>query len=106
MLPADKLDLIYRRHEEVSARLAGGATGAEFVALSRELAELDPVASAIRDWRVAQADLAGVEAMLADPAIDGEMREMAEEEKISAQERIAALEQSLKIALLPKDAAD
>jgi len=106
MLPADKLELIHRRHEEISARLAAGATGAEFVALSRELAELDPVASAIRDWRTAQSDLAGVEAMLADPAIDGEMREMAEEEKGSAEERIAALEQSLKIALLPKDAAD
>jgi peptide chain release factor 1 len=106
MLPADKLDIIHRRHEEISARLAGGATGAEFVALSRELAELDPVASAIRDWRAAQSDLAGVEAMLADPAIDGEMREMAEDEKRSAEARIADLEQSLKVALLPKDAAD
>ena len=106
MLPADKLDIIHRRHEEISARLAGGATGAEFVALSRELAELDPVASAIRRWRTAQSDLAGVAAMLADPAIDGEMRELAEAEKSAALGRIAELEQNLRIALLPKDAAD
>ena len=41
MLPHDKLDLILRRHDEVSARLSGGADGATFVALSRELAETD-----------------------------------------------------------------
>lgn len=106
MLPADKLDLIHRRHQEISARLAGGATGAEFVALSRELAELDPVAAAIEGWRTAQSDLAGVEAMLADPAIDGEMRALAEEEKQDAQARLEALEHTLRLALLPKDAAD
>ncbi|MDT2023451.1 peptide chain release factor 1 [Methylocella sp. CPCC 101449] len=106
MLPADKLDLISRRHQEISARLAGGATGAEFVALSRELAELDPVAAAIDGWRTAQSDLAGVEAMLADPAIDGEMRALAEEEKADAETRLAELEHTLRLALLPKDAAD
>ncbi|MDH7799476.1 MULTISPECIES: peptide chain release factor 1 [unclassified Beijerinckia] len=106
MLPADKLNLIARRHQEISARLAGGATGAEFVALSRELAELDPVATAVDNWRTAQSDIAGVEAMLADPAIDGEMRALAEEEKRDAQARLEQIEQALRLALLPKDAAD
>ena len=39
MLPQDKLDLIIRRRDEVSAKLAAGASGAEFGALSRELSE-------------------------------------------------------------------
>ena len=106
MLPTDKLDLIIRRHEEISARLSGGATGAEFVALSRELAELDDVVTAIRNWRAARDELEGVEAMLADPATDADMRGLAEEERDSAVQAIAGLEQKIKLSLLPKDAAD
>ncbi len=106
MLPSDKLDLIIRRHDEISDRLSGGATGAEFVALSRELAELDDVVSAIRGWRAGQEELAGVDAMLADPSTDAEMRAFAEEERDAAQARMGDLEQKIKVALLPKDAAD
>ena len=106
MLPAEKLDLIQRRHDEISARLSDGATGQEFVALSRELSDLDDVVTAIREWRTAQSELAGVEAMLADPATDSDMRELAEDEKREGAERLATLEQKIRIALLPKDAAD
>ena len=38
MVPEEKLDLILRRHDEISARLSSEADGAAFVALSRELA--------------------------------------------------------------------
>ncbi len=106
MLPTEKLDLITRRHDEISAKLSGGATGQEFVALSREMAELDSVVDAIRAWRTAEADLASVNAMLADASLDADMREMAEEERTSAETTLADLEQKIKLALLPKDAAD
>ncbi len=106
MLPNDKLNLILRRHEEIEARLAAGAGGAEFSGLSRELSELGPVVDAIRNWRMAQTDLAGVEAMLADKAIDADLHALAEEEKAGADVAIAALEQQIRIALLPKDSAD
>ena len=106
MLPTDKLDLILRRHEELSAKLSGGASGGEFAALSREYADLSEVVEAIRAWRGAQSELAGVAAMLADPATDPEMRALAEEEQKTAQDKIAVLEQQIRIALLPRDAAD
>ena len=106
MLPQDKLDLILRKHEEISAKLSEGASGQEFVALSRELSELDPVVEAIRAFRTASEDLAGVEAMLADPATDADMRAMAEDEQNIAREKLSALEHDIRIALLPKDAAD
>ena len=106
MLPQDKLNLILRRHEELSARLGEGVSGPEFVTLSRELSDLNAIVDAIRALRQAQEDYAGVEAMLADPALDAEMRELAEMEKGEAQERLAELEQQIRIALLPKDAAD
>ncbi|MDB5594331.1 MAG: peptide chain release factor 1 [Hyphomicrobiales bacterium] len=106
MLPQDKLDLISRRHDELSARLAGNVTGSEFVALSRELSELDPVVTAIRAWRTGMRDLAETEGLLADPATHAEMRALAEEELADAQARLADLEQKIRVALLPRDVAD
>ncbi|WP_026608260.1 peptide chain release factor 1 [Methylocapsa acidiphila] len=106
MLPQDKLDLILRRHDEISARLAGAPEAAVYVALSRELAGLEEVVRAIREFRTQAQEVAGLEAMLADPATDAEMRGLAEEELREAEGRLAALERDLQLALLPKDAAD
>ncbi len=106
MLPHSKLDLILRRHDEISARLAEGADGAAFVALSRELAEMDELVTAIRGYRAQQSELEGVKAMLAEPSLDAAMRDLAEEERDSAQTALQGLEQSIRLALLPKDAAD
>ncbi|VFU10473.1 peptide chain release factor RF-1 [Methylocella tundrae] len=106
MLPQEKLDLILRRFEEISARLNEAVEPALFVSLSRELAGLEGVAAAIRDYRTQTAEVDGLEAMLADSATDAEMRGLAEEELRAAHMRLEELEQQLKIALLPKDAAD
>jgi peptide chain release factor 1 len=106
MLPQEKLDLILRRHAEISDRLSSGPDSATFVALSRELAELDDVAAAIRAYRGELAEIAGIESLLQDPKLDAEMRGLAESERAEARGRLAALEQKLRIALLPKDAAD
>ncbi|MCW6511106.1 peptide chain release factor 1 [Lichenifustis flavocetrariae] len=106
MLPHDKLDLILRRHDEISARLSEGADGATFVALSRELAETETLVSAIRAYRDQAADLEGIEAMLGDASLDAEMLALAEEERVTAAARLVELEQTIRVALLPKDAAD
>jgi peptide chain release factor 1 len=45
-------------------------------------------------------------ALIADPAIDPEMRSIAESEKPQVEARRAELEQELRLALLPKDAMD
>ena len=106
MLPQDKLDLILRRHDEISAKLSAGASGQEFVALSRELSDLDTLVDGIRAWREGRQELEDVNAMLADAGTDAEMRDMAEEERAAAAQRVEALEQQIRIALLPKDVAD
>jgi peptide chain release factor 1 len=105
-LPQDKLDLILRRHDEISSRLSENTDAATFVALSRELAGLEPVTAAIRDYRKQAAEIAGLEAMIADPATDSEMRDLAEAERRESEARLEALGQQLQISLLPKDAAD
>jgi peptide chain release factor 1 len=106
MLPQDQLDLILRRHAEILARLAGAPEPAAFVALSREFAGIENVARAIREFRGQAEEAAGLEALLADPATGAEMRGLAEQEIRAVRARLFDLHRDLKIALLPKDAAD
>ena len=106
MLPQDKLDLILRRHDELGARLAANPDGAVFVSLSRELAGLEEIVAAIRTLRAKTAEVRDLKALLADPATDAEMRALAAEELPDAEAAEAALAQTVRVALLPKDAAD
>jgi peptide chain release factor 1 len=102
MLPADKLDQIVQRFGYVEARLSAGAAPADIAALSREHSELAPVVATIAAWKQARADLAEAEAMLSDP----EMRSLAEDELPTLRARLPQMEAALRLALLPKDAAD
>ena len=102
MVPLDKLDQITRRFAFLEAKLSAGADPAEIAALSREYSDLKPVVAEIAAYRRALADLAEAEAMLADP----EMKALAEEEIPALKARIPEMEARLRLALLPKDAAD
>ncbi|WP_374301064.1 peptide chain release factor 1 [Paracoccus sp. (in: a-proteobacteria)] len=102
MLPEDRLSQIVQRFEFLEAQLNAGAAPDQIARISREYAELKPVVEQIARWRAARDGLAEAEAMLADP----EMRELAEDELARLRDEMPALEQALRIALLPKDAAD
>lgn len=102
MIPLDKLDQIVRRFEFLEARLSAGAAPAEIAGLSREYAELKPVVAEIGAYRQVLADLDEAGGMLADP----EMRVLAEEELPKLKARLPEMEGRLRLALLPKDAAD
>ena len=102
----DNFDIILRRHDEIGARLTEGVGGGEYSALSRELAELDPVVGAIKAWRAKDRERADLATLLDDPTLDPEMRAMAQAELERIAEDVAAMAQAIRIALLPKDAAD
>jgi peptide chain release factor 1 len=106
MLPAEKLDLILRRHEEIGHRLSEGVDSSSFSALSRELAELEPVAQAIVAFRALEREAADLEKMAADPGTDAEMRALAQDELPELKSRLAEAEHQLRLALLPRDSAD
>jgi peptide chain release factor 1 len=106
MLPEQKLDALVARHRAVESELASPLTPEAYVKLSREFAELGPVVAAVRSYRDAVAELDDLQALIADPATDPEMRAMANAEKPQLEERRTQLEQRIKIALLPKDAMD
>ena len=106
MIGEEQIDGILKRLAELEATMAEGGASDDFVRLSKEYAELSPVAKtaqAVRDLRMEIADLGG---MVADPDSDAEMRALATEEMAAARERLPALENALQIAILPKDAAD
>ena len=105
MIAPEKLDLILRRHAELTDLLAQGG-GEDYAKTARDLADLDAVAAAIRERRAKRDELEGVEAMLAEPALDAEMKALAEAEREEAQADLARLDHALRLALLPKDAAD
>ena len=100
------LDLILRRYEELGSRLSAGVAGGEYAKLSRELAELEPIAAAIRTLRAKERESAELDAMLGDPSLDAEMRDMAEAELRDAVAEAEAMAQAIRVSLLPKDAAD
>ncbi|MFD1797048.1 peptide chain release factor 1 [Paracoccus aurantiacus] len=102
MLPEDRLHQITQRFEFLEAKLNAGPAPDEIAAISREYAELKPVVTQIATWRSARDGLAEAQTMLADP----DMRELAEEEIQRLKAELPELEQALRIALLPRDAAD
>jgi peptide chain release factor 1 len=106
MLPEQKLDVLLTRHAALEAELAGQHNGETYVKLSREFAEIEPVVEAIKAYRAARKELAELEALIADPATDAEMRALAEGEKAALEARRAKLEQEVRTALIPKDAMD
>ena len=100
-----KLEALAERREEIERLLADPqvvADTARFRDLSREFAQLEPVATAMAEEARAKADLAGAEALRADP----EMRELAEEEINAAQSRLAELDGELALLLVPRDPRD
>ena len=100
MLPLDRLDEILQRFKFVEAQMAAG--GADVAALGKEYAELRPVAEGVEEYRRVLDAEAEAKAMLAD----AEMRELAEQELADLAARREALESELRLALIPRDAAD
>jgi peptide chain release factor 1 len=105
-LPLARLDTLVRRFETIEAEMAAGAGGETLVRLARERAELEPVVAAVRAWRAAEREAADLDALLADPATDADMRVLAAEERPALAERRAALAHEIRLALLPRDVAD
>jgi peptide chain release factor 1 len=106
MLPEAKLDVLLAHHAALENELLGQVSSDRYVQITRELADLNPLIDAVKSYRGVQAELAGAEALLADPATDAEMRSMAETERDELQARRDELEQKIRVALLPKDAMD
>jgi peptide chain release factor 1 len=91
-----------RRDELQNAMAAPNLAPDEFVRLSKDYAEIEPVAVAAREVRRLRAELDVLNGMVDDP----ELREMALEEIEEIRRRLPEAERALAVKLLPRDAAD
>jgi peptide chain release factor 1 len=106
MLPEQKLDALVTRHRAIEHELASPLEPETYVRLSREFAELAPIVETVENYRGIVAEIAGLDALIADAATDAEMRAMAASERPQLEEKRVALERQIKLALVPKDAMD
>ncbi len=106
VIPKEKLDRLVERWKAIQSELNQGPAQAVFVQLSKEFAELDPIVGTIQARERLLAEEADLDALIADAAAGDEMADMAREERATIAPRLEALEQQLKVQLLPKDAAD
>jgi peptide chain release factor 1 len=106
MLPDQKLSALVARHAALERDLAAALPPETYVKLSREFAELAPVVEIVNSYRDTQRELEGLASLIDDPVTEAEMRSIAEAERPELETRRAALEQELRVALLPKDAMD
>jgi peptide chain release factor 1 len=106
MLPEAKLDVLLAHHASLESQLLGQLNAENYVRITRELAELNPLIDAVKAYRAADAEIAGIDALIADPLTEPEMRAMAEAERTTLEARSHELAQQIRLALLPKDAMD
>jgi peptide chain release factor 1 len=100
-----KLEAIAERHEEIGLLLGQQevlADNTRFRELSREYAQLEPVAGAMREQASIERELTDARAMLDEP----ELREMAEDDIARLEARAAELDGQLQWLLIPKDPRD
>ena len=100
-----KLEHLAERHEEIGLLLSQPdvlADNTRFRELSREYAQLEPVATSLRQHDAAERELAEARGMLDD----AELREMAADDIERLQLHLGELDEQLQILLLPKDPRD
>ncbi|WP_118858197.1 peptide chain release factor 1 [Sphingomonas mesophila] len=93
-----------KKHDLAAAMASGDVAPDEFVRLSKEYAQVEPVAAAAREVRRLRAERDSLTEMTRDA--DADMRAMAEEELAAIERQLPEAERALALQLLPKDAAD
>ena len=100
-LPQARLESVLDRFREVEARMSAAHDGAEIVRLSREHAELKPVADAAGELIRVRGEAPELEAMLAEG--DAELAAMAREDLAALNDRLPELERRVALLLAPRD---
>ncbi|MDO4765680.1 MAG: peptide chain release factor 1 [Eubacteriales bacterium] len=104
----ENLEITEKRYEEVGELINDSAVIAnqeEWQKLMREHNELTPIIEKYREYKRAKEAIAESLEIL-EESNDAEMKELAKEELAEAKESVAALEEEIKILLIPKDPND
>jgi len=104
----ERLEQTEARYEELTRSLASPETmndSAKFQKTAKAHSEIAPIVEKYREYKDLTRGIAESKAMLADET-DADMRAYAEEELAKLEPRVAAVEEELKVLLLPKDPND
>ncbi len=104
----DKLEDLLHHYEELMNTLSEPDVANDpnrFRKLMKEQSDLQPIVDAYKEYKQCKQNIEDSLAMLEEEN-DEEMRELAKEELNESKDRLAELEQELKILLLPKDPND
>ncbi|MEB3214135.1 MAG: peptide chain release factor 1 [Leptolyngbyaceae bacterium] len=105
----DKLKSVEQTFHELTKRLADpdvASNPSELQRIAKSRASLETTVVTFEEWKSTQDELAGAREVLKESSGDLELREMASAEVKSLEEQSDALEQRLKILLLPSDPND
>ena len=101
----EKLESVEKHYEELTAKISDPDTIAnnnEWRKLVKEHSSIEDVVMKYREYKQTKKDMQEAEEMMQDK----EMKELAEEEYYSSKEKLAKIEEELKILLIPKDPND
>src|SRR6266404_3546738 len=104
----ERLDQIEARYEELTHALASPeiiSDSSKYQKAAKAHSEIAPVVEKYREYKDLKKGIAESKAVLADEK-DSEMRAYAQEELEKLEARVAAVEEELKVLLLPKDPND
>ncbi len=104
----DKLEAIYARYQEIEQQMNDPQVTADmkrYVKLSKDYKDLQPVVKAYRDYKSLLGTIDECKELL-ETEKDAELRDMAKEELVAAQERREKMEEEIRILLIPADPQD
>ena len=104
----EKLGRVVERYDDLAKTLSaqGKVNPQEFAKLSKEYADLTPIAQSIVALQKTKLELADVEDILSDSSADPDFKRLAEGERETLKQKLPELEDRVKFLLLPKDEAD
>ncbi|MEM8777694.1 MAG: peptide chain release factor 1 [Cyanobacteria bacterium P01_G01_bin.49] len=105
----EKLQSVEQTYQELTRRLADpdiATNPDELQRVAKARSSLEETVNTYEEWKQTQQELTGAKQILKDAGGDQEMREMAALEVAELEEKSTALEDKLKILLLPSDPND
>ena len=106
---SQKLDIMARRHAELSDYLAQAVTMTDpgmFARMSKEYAELDPIVEARNSLHALEQQMRETLDLLDNSESDQDLREMVQEERENLKEQLAEKQRFIQRLLLPQDPND
>ncbi len=105
----EKLSFIEERYNELSRQVSDPdviSDQALFAKLCKEQSDIAPIVEKYKEYQALKTAIEEGEEILADPEMDKELKELAEEEIKESKQQIEVIDGELKILLLPKDPND